>query len=116
MTRRVLPVGLLIFGILGLSAMSSVAADAAHGKKVYDTNCAACHGFKGDGKGPAAATLNPRPTDFTSGAVMKEIGDARMLKSIKEGRPGTAMVAWGGILKDQDIEDVIAYTRSLLKK
>ncbi|MBI4715008.1 MAG: cytochrome c [Nitrospirae bacterium] len=107
----------LIAGMLAVGILSpAFAQDATHGKKVYDTNCAACHGAKGDGKGPAAATLNPKPTDFTSPEVMKDIPDPRMKKSIREGKPGTAMVAWGGILSDKDIEDVIAYTRTFREK
>jgi len=98
-----------------LMVPQSMAGDTVHGKKVYDTNCSACHGVKGDGQGPAASTLNPRPTNFTSAEAMKDINDARLKKSIKEGRTGTAMVAWGGILSDKDIEDVMAFVRSLPK-
>ena len=108
----------VVFGLvwsLTLMVPQSMAGDTVHGKKVYDTNCSACHGVKGDGQGPAASTLNPRPTNFTSAEAMKDINDARLKKSTKEGRPGTAMVAWGGILSDKDIEDVMAYVRSLLK-
>src|SRR5262249_36203918 len=35
------------------------------GKQLYDAHCAACHGDKGDGQGPAARFLYPRPRDFT---------------------------------------------------
>ncbi|MBI5197893.1 MAG: cytochrome c [Nitrospirae bacterium] len=108
--------GGLVAGVVAVSFSSVFAADLVRGKKLYDTNCIACHGSKGDGKGPAGATLNPQPTDFTSATVMKEINDARMKKSIKEGLPGTAMVSWGGILSEKDIEDVMAYVRDLLKQ
>ncbi|HSE60418.1 MAG TPA: cbb3-type cytochrome c oxidase subunit I [Nitrospiraceae bacterium] len=37
------------------------------GKEVYERRCAGCHGVKGDGKGPSAAFLNPKPRDFTTG-------------------------------------------------
>ena len=37
------------------------------GKEVYTRRCAGCHGTKGDGKGPSAAFLNPKPRDFTTG-------------------------------------------------
>jgi high-affinity iron transporter len=107
--------GMTLAGI-GVPAGDVFAADLIRGKKIYDTNCVACHGPKGDGKGPAGATLNPKPTDFTSPPAMKDISDARMLKSIREGRPGTGMVAWGGILNEKDIEDVMAYIKSLQKQ
>ena len=35
------------------------------GKEIYEKKCALCHGAKGDGGGPAAAGLNPKPTNFT---------------------------------------------------
>lgn len=34
------------------------------GKEIYEQKCALCHGVKGDGKGSAAAGLNPKPTNF----------------------------------------------------
>ena len=37
------------------------------GKNVYERRCAGCHGTKGDGKGPSAIFLNPKPRDFTTG-------------------------------------------------
>ena len=37
------------------------------GKEVYARRCAGCHGTKGDGKGPSAQFLNPKPRDFTTG-------------------------------------------------
>jgi mono/diheme cytochrome c family protein len=35
------------------------------GQGIYNQNCAMCHGDSGAGDGPAAASLNPRPKDFT---------------------------------------------------
>jgi len=37
------------------------------GKEVYERRCVGCHGTKGDGKGPSAMFLNPKPRDFTTG-------------------------------------------------
>jgi mono/diheme cytochrome c family protein len=34
------------------------------GKEIYEKKCGLCHGVKGDGKGPASAGLNPKPTNF----------------------------------------------------
>ncbi len=41
--------------------------------------------------------------------------DAFLRVAIVEGRPGTAMEAWRGKLADKDIENVIAYLRSLAR-
>src|SRR4030042_7127417 len=35
------------------------------GKEIYERMCVLCHGQKGDGNGPAAKGLNPKPTNFT---------------------------------------------------
>ncbi|MFQ5772303.1 MAG: c-type cytochrome, partial [bacterium] len=40
---------------------------AFRGQQVYNRACVACHGKSGDGNGPAAKYLDPRPRDFTAG-------------------------------------------------
>jgi cytochrome c oxidase cbb3-type subunit 2 len=37
------------------------------GRSIYERRCMGCHGAKGDGKGPSAQFLNPKPRDFTTG-------------------------------------------------
>ena len=101
---------------LTMVATQSFAADPTNGKKVFTANCVVCHGDKGDGMGPAAATMNPKPRNFTSATEMRGIDDARLHKSTSEGRPGTAMVGFAKTLKVSDIDDVIAYIKTLLKK
>ncbi len=67
------------------------------GKKLFEQNCTPCHGAKGDGKGSAAAALNPPPSDFaeplknwpnTKGDPQKIFG------IISKGIPNSAMVGW----------------------
>src|SRR5919106_4900607 len=41
--------------------------DIKLGERIYLENCAACHGEKGDGKGPEADRLKTKPRDFTTG-------------------------------------------------
>src|SRR5688572_10132908 len=47
-------------------AREAQAASTA-GERVYLESCAACHGQRGDGKGPEADRLKTKPRDFTSG-------------------------------------------------
>jgi caa(3)-type oxidase subunit IV len=64
----------------------------AHGKELYATNCASCHGGTGHGDGPAAGALNPRPRDFTADAGWKNgRKPSGIFKTLKEGIPGTGM-------------------------
>lgn len=98
-----------VFSFAFLATQSWAAGDAAKGEKVFKANCIVCHGDKGDGKGPASMGMTPPPRNFTSAADMKGIDEARLKKSITEGRPGTPMVSFAKTLKAGDIDDVIAY-------
>jgi len=71
----------ICLGVAFLWCGSALAAAEDLGKSVYMSKCALCHGPKGDGKGPAAATLTTPPGDFLSpqfwqGNVEKKIADS----------------------------------------
>jgi cytochrome c oxidase cbb3-type subunit 3 len=78
----------------------------ARGKKLYEKYCVACHGPQGRGDG--AVQVAPPVGDLTSSDVLLK-SDSRLLKSIHEGRPNTAMDAWKSKLSDEAIRDVLAY-------
>lgn len=81
------------------------------GKKIYRDRCKVCHGEKGNTNLFAAEVLNPPPRNFTSSESLKDLTENRMIQSATEGRPGTAMMPWKGILKRHEIEAVIHYIR-----
>jgi cytochrome c oxidase cbb3-type subunit 3 len=99
------------------TALIAQAADAEQGKKLYGQFCASCHGQSGKGDGAAAAALNPKPRDHTNKEYMSKMSDAEMLKVIKDGGASIGksplMPPWGASLKDEQIQDVIAYIRTL---
>ncbi len=75
------------------------------GQRLYRQACAPCHGIAGDGRGPAASGLHPRPHDFTTGMYKFRSTpmdamptDADLVRTIREGIPGTAMPAWKHLL------------------
>ncbi|MBI1845427.1 MAG: c-type cytochrome [Candidatus Rokubacteria bacterium] len=76
-----------------------------------------CHGEKGDGKGPGAENLDPRPRDFTSGVykvrttVNKVPTDQDIFRVISKGMPGTSMPAWD-VLPEKDRWHLVAYVKS----
>jgi mono/diheme cytochrome c family protein len=70
---------------------------ADKGKNIFAINCASCHGTGGKGDGPAASALNPKPRDFTSGYWRYGGGVARVVQTITNGSPGTAMAPFPGI-------------------
>ncbi len=84
-------------------------ASLARGKKLFKTNCASCHGTRGRGDGPAGAALNPRPTDLTAMAGQHPDGDFAW--KIANGRG--PMPAWKGVLKDNQIWDLVNHVQSL---
>ena len=62
---------IVIPGLMFLPGVSTASENSDKGKDLYANNCRICHGIKGDGKGQAAISLNPRPTDFTKPGFWK---------------------------------------------
>ena len=95
-----------------------VEGNPVEGQKLYKQNCSACHGVEGDGRGPRAYFIVPRPRNFTNPVEMAGIDDSRHLFTvIREGIVGTVMPAWGGVLSDEQIKDIVAYIeKAFLKK
>jgi mono/diheme cytochrome c family protein len=90
------------------------AGDAERGKAIYGSNCVACHGRTGDGKGPAAQAMRPAPTDFTLADWWRGKSDDQIAAMIKRGTAGTPMVAFPK-LSDEELDDLVAYMRKLAK-
>ncbi|MCB9779489.1 MAG: c-type cytochrome [Alphaproteobacteria bacterium] len=86
------------------------AADLALGKEVWYKNCDACHGAHGQGDGPRAVRMKPRPTNFLVG---QQLSDAGELQVIREGSPGTGMPAFGRGLPDHHLVAVYRYLQWL---
>jgi mono/diheme cytochrome c family protein len=83
------------------------------GKAVYEKHCAFCHGVDGKADTPVGRLLTPHPRNFADPVEMARVTVDRMYRTIKEGRPGTAMPAWGQVLSETQIGDAIDYVRSL---
>ena len=79
---------------------------------LYQSYCSVCHGDQGNGQSRARASLNPPPTDFTSPVVRASMPRERMIVSVREGRPGTAMVGWKTQLTDTQIATTVDFIRS----
>lgn len=80
------------------------------GATVYVSNCLSCHGVVGDGNGPVALALLPRPANFT----LVQPDTARVLQVLNQGVAGTAMAAWPS-LAPTDKQAVTAFVRSLFQ-
>jgi mono/diheme cytochrome c family protein len=89
----------------------------AKGKSLYVVGCAPCHGAKGKGDGPAAATLTRDdkpivPADLESPGIQQQ-SDGSMFWKVNEGR--SPMPSWKNSITDQQIWMVILYIRSMAK-
>src|SRR5262249_52659309 len=67
------------------------------GRAVFQRECAACHGERGDGNGPGAAFVDPKPRNFTKKIFKLRTttsgeapATADILRTIERGIPGTA--------------------------
>lgn len=65
--------------------------DLARGAALYADNCASCHGLSGDGHGPDAAKLDPRPVAFRDVGRARERSPFALYQVIGQGLDGTAM-------------------------
>ena len=90
----------------------------AKGKAIYEGKgtCVNCHGITGHGDGPGAANLNPAPRVFRSRGFWRHRTEGEIFWVVKHGSPGTAMIAFGGLLSDEEIWTVIQYEQSFARR
>ncbi|MDX1961576.1 MAG: c-type cytochrome [Pirellulales bacterium] len=100
------------------------------GQAVYQLRCASCHGDTGNGAGPAAYALSPKPRDYRKGifkfisTINSEDPTLKRKKKptrtdleavIRRGAVGTSMPAFP-LLPDDEVRDVISYVMSLAQR
>lgn len=78
----------------------------------YAQLCARCHGEKGDGNGPVADNLLPRPRVFTNARFFNWLPEERAFRAIRDGVPGTAMPPFGKILDEKQAQALFAWVRA----
>jgi len=89
------------------------------GKEVYERRCIGCHGENGDGQGPSAVFLDPKPRDFTRGVFKFRSTpgkdslptDGDLFITVTHGLWGTAMPTWQEISERERIA-VIQYIKT----
>src|SRR5437879_2663222 len=102
-----------------LPVMAAPEAALAAGQSVYEQHCAACHGLGGQGDGPAAVWLYPKPRRFTSGLFKIKSTpsgflptDEDLFQTTTRGMPGSSMPSFI-YLTEQQRRDVVQYVKSL---
>jgi cytochrome c oxidase cbb3-type subunit 2 len=105
---------------LSVSVMSVPRTEAqeARGRVVYERRCVGCHGAKGDGNGPVATFLDPRPRDFRRGVFKFRSTpsgslptDGDLYRTLTRGVRHTAMPTWHD-LPEQDRIAAISYLKT----
>jgi mono/diheme cytochrome c family protein len=90
------------------------------GRALYEYYCYLCHGKTGNADGFNSYTLPTPPAKFADAAFMATISDKQIKAVIKGGGPALGlspdMPIWGGVLTDKQIDDVVAFIRTLAKK
>ena len=89
------------------------------GMRIYQANCARCHGETGMGDGPAANMLYPKPRSFASGLF--KFGSTRsglptdedLARTINKGLLPSIMPPWEGTLSPDQVRQVIGAIRQL---
>lgn len=91
----------------------------APGREAYRTHCVGCHGESGDGAGPAARHLAPRPRNFRKGLFKFTSTDAGqrprrpdLLRTLTEGLAGSSMPEFR-LLPEGVRLDLVEYVRWL---
>ena len=87
------------------------------GESIYGTNCATCHGPEGQGDGPGAEGLDPKPASLADAHMMEELSDGYLFWRVSEGGAfdpiNSAMPAWKDVLSETERWQVITFLRSL---
>lgn len=76
------------------------------GEKIYKQQCFACHGDTGKGEGAKEGTA------INNQQYLNSVSDKDLYNSVKYGRDGTVMPAYGSNLSDEDLNNLVAFMRN----
>jgi mono/diheme cytochrome c family protein len=83
--------------------------DLKRGESLYTSNCATCHGETGDGRGPRAYFINPKPRNFLHTKSRASLDRPTLFQAVSKGKLRSEMPAWETVLNKQQIADVSEY-------
>ncbi len=83
--------------------------DPNEGREIFVRSCFICHGVKGDGQGPRAFFINPKPRNFISSDSRRALNRPKIYEAVYNGLPGSVMPAWSKVLSDQEVANVAEF-------
>ena len=89
--------------------VENMTAQEQQGEKLFQSNCAFCHGADGTGKNWIGSFLEPHPRNLRDSEFMHNMTRTRLTATIREGLPNTSMPAWKSVFSAKDIAAVVAY-------
>lgn len=89
--------------------LARLTAGERRGERIFQGNCAFCHGADGTGKNWIGQFLEPHPRNLQDATFMSGMSRERLRRAISDGLPGTSMPAWKAVLAPGQIRDVIDY-------
>ncbi|MEE9144080.1 MAG: c-type cytochrome [Candidatus Binatia bacterium] len=116
---------LLLTSAVGGAETAVQKGDIRIGEGVYKEICFACHGLKGNGKGPGWRNTKPSPQVFINSVYMSRLTDEYIFNVVKYGKlkvlkrhipnkklQAVAMPSFGDVLEDNQIRDLIKFERA----
>lgn len=95
------------------SLLEPTPALRARGEELYALHCVTCHGPRGEGDGPAAGTMNPRPRNLAGpGGWVNGRHLPGLFRTLGEGIPKTSMTPYD-FLSRQDRMALAHHVRAL---
>jgi len=105
----------MVFLAAPLLAFGAEKTSTAEGQRIYQRDCARCHGATGKGDGDDGMYYTTKPTDFTNRASMAKRNDEFLAAVISEGGPAKGLSADmpASKLSKTEVRAVVAYLRQL---
>lgn len=108
-----------LVGFVTFTMAFSLALGQDPGRTLYMERCFWCHGEEGQGDGPSAVGMFPRPRDFVQADYKIRSThhgqlptDDDLFQVISEGLPGTPMPGWDPILTEEERWQLVSYLKS----
>lgn len=120
--RTVRPAAMAAALLLTIAMAGNAAAgDAQSGAQIFKEKCARCHGASAKGDGPDLVKLQAAvtPDDWTDGETNRGLTDDFIVSMITKGGKANGkspiMPAFGDKLSGNQVQDLIAFIRSVAK-